>query len=494
MAIEDREDLDRAPVADDPVGGHGVELGSLAALDQVLAFTEDETGGALEDVEPVSSRVHAGVGLPFGCRDAHLCDDSSGRVLLAGEWPMNSPIAIFGAGGANDDFVFVVAADDLVDRGLQGPGKIGELVDGQAPVPGLEAADSGCTDVGSAGQLVQTPASAQAKAAEPSSSDVLEARRRCVLLHWQDSMPITRRVPTLDGMDPDRHNHVHLDEADWQAWAGHAELEGEVLLAFVTETAAKVQALRGPDAQPVRRVLDIGSGPGVGTCELARIFPDAELTAVDSSPAMLERVTRRASALGLSGRVRTRLADLPGGIADLGPSEVIWASLSLHHVGDQVAALLALRAVLAPDGLLAIAEFGDPMRVLPDGLDVGQPGLGERLDRAGATWFAAMRDGLPGSAPSADLPSMLNRAGLEVVVAHHAIERFDAPISANARQLALGYLRRSRGQLTPYLDEDDLATLDVLTDPDDPRSLRHRPDVFIAASRQIVIARPAGAR
>jgi SAM-dependent methyltransferase len=295
-------------------------------------------------------------------------------------------------------------------------------------------------------------------------------------------------------MAPDRHHDVHLDEADWLAWAEHTELEGEVLLAFVTDAATKVRALRGPEAQPVRRVLDVGSGPGVGTCELARIFPEAEVIAVDSSPAMLERVTQRTSALGLGCRVRTHLAELPGGIADLGPAEVIWASMSLHHVGDEVAALRALGSVLAPDGLLAIAEFGDSMRVLPDDLDVGRPGLADRLDRAGASWFAAMRDGLPGATPSADLPSMLNHAGLEVVVAHLATERLDAPISADTRQVALGYLRRSRGQLASYLEEDDLATLEVLADPDDPRSVQHRPDVVVAASRQIVIARPDSAR
>lgn len=295
-------------------------------------------------------------------------------------------------------------------------------------------------------------------------------------------------------MGPHRHHHVHLDEADWQAWAEHAELEGEVLLSFVTDAATKARALRGASAQPVRQVLDIGSGPGVGTCELARIFPEAEVIAVDSSPAMLERATQRASALGLSDRVRAHLADLPGGLADLGPAEVIWASMSLHHVGDEVAALRALSGVLTPDGVLAIAELGDPMRVLPDDLDVGRPGLSDRLERAGTTWFAAMRDGLPGAAPSADLPSMLQGAGLEVVVAHRAAERLDAPVSAGARRLALGNLRRSKEQLATYLDEDDLATLHILTDPDDPRSVQHRPDVVVVASRQIVIARPVGAR
>jgi hypothetical protein len=34
----------------------------------------------------------------------------------------------------------------------------------------------------------------------------------------------------------------------------------------------------------------------------------------------------------------------------------------------------------------------------------------------------------------------------------------------------------------------------VLIDPDDPRSITHRSDVFLAASRRIVIARPVDER
>ena len=85
------------------------------------------------------------------------------------------------------------------------------------------------------------------------------------------------------------HGHVHLDEADWEKFAAQTELEGEVLLGFVTGTVGWVTELRGPDAPAVRAVLDVGSGPGVGTCELARLFPEAQVVAVDSSPAMLDR-------------------------------------------------------------------------------------------------------------------------------------------------------------------------------------------------------------
>ena len=288
------------------------------------------------------------------------------------------------------------------------------------------------------------------------------------------------------------HGHVHIDEADWQAWAADAALEGAVFLAFVTNTAAWLTELRGPDAPPVRRVIDIGSGPGVGTCELARLFPEANVIAVDSSPAMLERTTQRAVDHGLQARVSTHVAELPGGLDGIGQADLIWASMSLHHVGDEVASLRVLRDLLDPRGLIAIAELAEPMRMLPDNLDLGRAGLADRLDHAWATWFAGMREGLPDSVPSRDLPTMLTSAGLDVIGSRLARERFDAPLSDDARRLALGHLRRSRQHFGEQLDDDDLRTLDVLIDPDDPRGVVHRSDVFVASSRQIVIARRTG--
>jgi cyclopropane fatty-acyl-phospholipid synthase-like methyltransferase len=237
-------------------------------------------------------------------------------------------------------------------------------------------------------------------------------------------------------------------------------------------------------------VLDIGSGPGVGTCELARLFPDAHVVAVDGSPAMLNRTTQRAAAHGLDRRITTHLAELPDGLDGLDPADVIWASMSLHHVGDETNTLRVLRDQLERSGLLAVAEVAEPMRVLPDDLDVGEPGLADRLDVAESNWFAAMRAGLSGSVPSTDLTSMLTSAGFDVVGSRLARERFDPPLSDTARQVVLDRIRRARQQLDELLDDDDLRTLDVLSDADDPRGVKHRPDVFVASSRQIVVARP----
>jgi SAM-dependent methyltransferase len=292
--------------------------------------------------------------------------------------------------------------------------------------------------------------------------------------------------------EPHGHHHgqVRLDEGDWEALAAHTELEGELLLDFVTQTAQWMTEVRGPHAPSVRRVLDVGSGPGVSTCELARLFPDADVIAVDGSPAMLERTTRRADGHGLDGRITTHLAELPNGLDDIEPADVIWASMSLHHIGDETNALRLLRGLVRPFGLVAIAEIAEPMRVLPDDLDVARPGLVDRLERAESDWFAAMRAGLSGSVPSTDLESMLTSAGFDVVGSRTVRMRIDPPLSDAARQVIVDRIDRARSHLADRLDAHDLDTLDVLADSDDPRSVRHRADVFIASSRQIVVARP----
>ena len=63
-------------------------------------------------------------------------------------------------------------------------------------------------------------------------------------------------------------------------------------------------------------------------------YPEARVTAVDSSPAMLDRAMERAARLGVQERVDVRLAELPDGVEGLGGADLIWASMSLHHIGD----------------------------------------------------------------------------------------------------------------------------------------------------------------
>ncbi len=289
-------------------------------------------------------------------------------------------------------------------------------------------------------------------------------------------------------MEPHAHGRSG-DEFDWAGMVAYAELEAELLAAFLAEAASELAVVSERDGIDVRRILDIGSGPGVGTCALATQFPSATVMAADGSPEMLANVVARAERLGLGARVTTRLVELPDGLDDLDRADAIWASMVLHHVGDEAAALRGLRRRLEPGGLVALAEFGDPTRFLPAGADLGRPGVWERLDAAGADWLAGMRAALPGATVSGDYPTMLAEAGFSLLTDRVMTVHLDAPLDDRARRLARAHLQMLRQHVGTRAEPDDLAVIDRLTDDDNPAGVMQRPDALLRASRRLLVAR-----
>ncbi|MFJ4777216.1 class I SAM-dependent methyltransferase [Streptomyces sp. NPDC088762] len=304
------------------------------------------------------------------------------------------------------------------------------------------------------------------------------------------------------GQGPSTHAHGHgqgghhsTTDLDWEAMAAHLERNAELQLPVLSRTATRLGELLGP-GHKVRRVLDIGSGPGVMTCVLAEAFPDAEAVAVDGAQGLLDHTRARAERLGLGARVATRHAELPEGLDDsLGAADLIWSSKAVHHLGDQQAALDALAGVLRPGGLLAVAEGGLPMRFLPRDIGIGRPGLQARLDAVQEHWFSVMRDELPGSAAVVeDWPAMLGRAGLTGTGGFTFLLDLPAPLGEEARAFLHAHLTRLREAMGESLDAEDRKTLDVLLDPEAPEGIMRRPDAFLLwATTVFTGTRPAGA-
>jgi len=303
-------------------------------------------------------------------------------------------------------------------------------------------------------------------------------------------MRLTPDGPTIAGMAQHTHSR-HAHDFDWAAMVSFAEADAEVLMSVVVGATSALADLAAQAALDVRRILDIGSGPGVATCALAERFPAASLVAADGSTEMLAAVTERAERLGLTDRISTRCIDLPHGIDDLGPADLVWMSMVLHHVGDEAAALRAVRAHLDAGGLFALVEFGDPLRVVADDVDVGRPGVWARLDAAGTDWMAGMRSDLPEATASADYPTMLAAAGFDVVIDRIETIHLDPPLDSQARQVALGYLQRMRQHLEPYADPADVAVIDALLDDGSPEGITNRPDAFLHVSRRLLVSRAA---
>jgi SAM-dependent methyltransferase len=284
-------------------------------------------------------------------------------------------------------------------------------------------------------------------------------------------------------------HHQHDGMFDSPEAAAANELEGDVLIGFVDDATSVLDALCDAIGLEVRRVLDLGSGPGVGSCVLAERFGEATVIAADGSPAMLDRAVARAARLGFADRVEVRHVDLASDIGTLAPADLVWASMSLHHVGDELAALREIRQLLEPGGLVALIERHAPTRVLPDGIDLGRPGIWERLDAAWADWFTDMRADLPGSTESAGYPSMLAAAGFDVVADQVLAVSIDEPLDDAGRRFALKQMTQSRGKLDGRADPADLSALDALLDQDAPDGIMHRDDVRISATRRLYVGR-----
>lgn len=101
------------------------------------------------------------------------------------------------------------------------------------------------------------------------------------------------------------------------------------------------------------RALEFGAGTGLVTALLAPAL--GEVVAVDSSAGMLRVLEEKRRSLEL-GNVRTERHDLarepPAGTFDL-----IFSSMTLHHIEDVADLFVRLAGLLAPGGWLAVADL-----------------------------------------------------------------------------------------------------------------------------------------
>jgi len=96
-----------------------------------------------------------------------------------------------------------------------------------------------------------------------------------------------------------------------------------------------------------RHVVDLGCGPGNSTELLARRFPQAQVTGIDNSEAML------ASARERLPQARFAFGDIATWAPDVAP-DLIYANAALQWVPDHETLIPRLFAALAPGGVLAI--------------------------------------------------------------------------------------------------------------------------------------------
>ena len=131
---------------------------------------------------------------------------------------------------------------------------------------------------------------------------------------------------------------------------GHAEA---VLRSHRWRTAANSAAYLLPHLHPGQRLLDVGSGPGTITADLARLVAEVVALEVSEEAADLTRAELQRQGI-------TNATVIVGDVHDLdladGELDVVHAHQVLQHVADPVGALREMLRVTRPGGLVAARD------------------------------------------------------------------------------------------------------------------------------------------
>ncbi|MFG2652619.1 class I SAM-dependent methyltransferase [Streptomyces sp. NPDC048436] len=274
--------------------------------------------------------------------------------------------------------------------------------------------------------------------------------------------------------------HTAHDAHDAHGQAEILDLDAEVLAEHIASIAAWLPVESAP-----RRIVDLGCGTGAGTLALLNRFPEAEVSAVDTSPSHLHRLREKAEAAGLADRVRTVQADLDAVWPDLGTPQLVWASASMHHMSDPDRTLRQVHDTLAPGGLFAVVELAGFPRFLPSGAPESRPGLEERC-------HAALDQHHTEQVPhrGADWGPKLTAAGFALEGERTITVNLGPPHADDAvARYALNSLRRMRPGVAGTLAPDDLTALDQLLDDQSPHSILRRGDLTVRTERTVWAAR-----
>jgi SAM-dependent methyltransferase len=133
---------------------------------------------------------------------------------------------------------------------------------------------------------------------------------------------------------------------------GHHE---SVLRSHTWRTAENSAGYLLPHLRPGLSLLDVGCGPGTITVDLARLVAPGSVTGLDASGEVVTQA--RALAADAEGtNVRFEVGDLFALRYDDASFDVVHAHQVLQHLVDPVAALVELRRVLRPEGVLAARD------------------------------------------------------------------------------------------------------------------------------------------
>lgn len=245
--------------------------------------------------------------------------------------------------------------DELASAGAQTPGELAQRTGceeryiaewmGQQAVAGILSfePESGRFDLGQEHALVLT-----AEETPFSFGGAFQA----VAGMYSDADEVARCVASGSGIGWGEHDpHVHRGTARFFGAAYRQNLVDDWV------SAAGVSDLLDGGA----KVADLGCGEGVTTVLLASAFPNSTFVGIDLHEPSLEAARTRATEAGVSDRVDFLHGDVESFAG--GPYDLVWLFDMLHDLPAPSAAVDAIRAQLADDGVLCVVEpaAGDDM-------------------------------------------------------------------------------------------------------------------------------------
>ncbi|PWH06064.1 SAM-dependent methyltransferase [Brachybacterium endophyticum] len=156
------------------------------------------------------------------------------------------------------------------------------------------------------------------------------------------------------GHDHAGHDHAGHDHAGHYHAYTHG-YEDAVLSSHRNRTAQNSAAHLLPHLREGMRLLDVGSGAGTITADLARIVGPQNVTALEVSEESAAITRAELERQGLEG-VDVRAADAHAIPFADGSFDVVHTHQVLHHVADPVQVLREMRRVTAPGGIVSARE------------------------------------------------------------------------------------------------------------------------------------------
>lgn len=146
-----------------------------------------------------------------------------------------------------------------------------------------------------------------------------------------------------------------LDQAHVRHAFGRAAGSYEENAVLQAEVGLRLRERLDGEAFAPERVLDVGSGPGMGSAALRERYPDAQVIALDLALPMLRVAARRAGSPPAFACVGGDAQALPFADASL---DLVHSNLCLQWCEDPGLALAEFRRVLRPGGVLLFSTFG----------------------------------------------------------------------------------------------------------------------------------------